>query len=175
MALSQTEELLDFVDANDQVIGQKSRSEIYAEKLNFRTVNGFVINSKGELYIPRRTAKQRIFPLCLDFSVAGHVKSGESYEEAFTRKAANELGVDVKDVNVRELGYLSPQDGVSSFMKVYEIHMNETPDYDRAEFSEHFWLTPTALLEKIANGDKAKSDLPLLISKFYNTELNTQI
>jgi len=75
------DEFLDLVDEDDNVIGQKKRSEVYAEHFsNFRVVNAFVINSKGEILIPRRTADKRIFPLCLDMSMGGHVESGESYE-----------------------------------------------------------------------------------------------
>ncbi|MDZ4286214.1 MAG: NUDIX hydrolase, partial [Candidatus Sungbacteria bacterium] len=64
------DEFLDIVDENDNVIGTKKRSEVYAEHLsNFRVVNAFVRNSKGELWIPRRSADKRIFPLCLDMSM----------------------------------------------------------------------------------------------------------
>lgn len=57
-----SEEILDLVNENDEVIGSKSRSDIYAEGLkNFRVVNAFVINSKGKLWIPRRAANKRLF------------------------------------------------------------------------------------------------------------------
>ena len=79
--ISISDEFLDLVDENDNVIGQKRWSEVYAEHFsNFRVVNAFVINSKGEIWIPRRSAHKRIFPLCLDMSMGGHVESGESYE-----------------------------------------------------------------------------------------------
>ena len=65
------EEYLDLVDENDTVIGKKLRSEIYAEGLlNFRVINVFLINSKGQIWIPRRTASKAIFPSALDFSAA---------------------------------------------------------------------------------------------------------
>lgn len=42
------DENLDLVDENDNVIGQKKRSEIYAENFsNFRVINVFIINSQG--------------------------------------------------------------------------------------------------------------------------------
>lgn len=64
------DEYLNLVDENDNVIGKKKRSEVYAEHLsNFRVVNVFVVNLKGEIWIPRRGPNKRIFPLCLDMNM----------------------------------------------------------------------------------------------------------
>lgn len=49
-----------------------------------------MINSQGQFWIPRRTFDKKIFPGGLDFSVGGHVKSGESDETAFRREAVEE-------------------------------------------------------------------------------------
>lgn len=150
------DEYLDLVDENDNVVGKKKRSEVYAKNLsNFRVVNAFVVNSKGEIWIPRRAANKRIFPLCLDMSMGGHVESGESYEDTLKRETKEELNIDTDKVPVRSLGHLTPQkDGVSAYMKVYEIKMDETPNYNKSDFVEYFWLTPKALFERIANGEK---------------------
>lgn len=163
------DEFLDFVDENDNVVAKKKRSEVYAEHLsNFRVVNAFVVNSKREIWIPRRTQNKSIFPLCLDMSMGGHVESGENYEDTFKREIKEELNIDTDKVQVRLLGYLTPQkDGVSAYMNVYEIKMDETPDYNKNDFVEYFWLTPKALFERIASGDKTKDDLPKLVKIFY--------
>ncbi len=162
------DEDLDLVDENDVVIGKKLRSEVYAENLsNFRVVNAFVINSNGEMWIPRRSADKRVFPSCLDMSMGGHVESGETYDETFKRETAEELNIDVDKVEHKFLGHLSPQvDGVSANMNLYEIKLDEVPNYNANDFTEYFWLKPEAVLEKLESGDKAKSDLPRLI-KFY--------
>ena len=163
------DEYLDLVDENDKIIDKKKRSEVYAGNLsNFRVVNAFVINSKGEIWIPRRAANKRIFPLCLDMSMGGHVESGESYEDTLKRETEEELNIDTDKIPVRFLGQLTPQkDGVSAYMKVYEIKMDEPPDYNKNDFVEYFWLTPKALFERIIQGDKTKSDLPKLVKIFY--------
>ncbi len=163
------DEYLDIVDENDNVIGKKKRSEIYAEHLfNFRVVNAFVVNSKGEIWIPRRTADKTIFPSCLDMSMGGHVESGESYEDTLKRETQEELNIDIDKIPCRLLGHLTPQkDNVSAHMNVYEIKMNETPNYNKNDFVEYFWLTPKALFERIANGEKTKGDLPKLVKIFY--------
>ncbi|MEK7193387.1 MAG: NUDIX hydrolase [Patescibacteria group bacterium] len=163
------DEYLDLVDENDNIVGKKRRSEIYAEHLtNFRVVNVFIMNSKGEIWIPRRTANKRIFPLCLDMSMGGHVESGETYEDALGREAQEELNIDISRVSPRFLGHLTPhKDGVSAYMKVYEIKMDAAPDYNKNDFAEYFWFTPRTVLEHIEQGDQAKEDLPKLIKIFY--------
>lgn len=169
MQPSESDEWLDLVDEHDQVIGKKTRSQVYAEGLtNFRVINVFLINSKGELWIPRRTANKRICPLALDMSVGGHVSSGESYEETLIRETKEEIDIDLQSVPFRELGHLTPHEhGMSAFQKVYEISYEEVPGYNRDDFIEYFWLTPQAFFARLAAGDRSKDDLPKLIKIFY--------
>lgn len=163
------DEYLDLVDEQDNVIGKKKRSEIYAEKLtNFHVVNVFIVNSKKEIWIPRRSANKRIFPLCLDMSMGGHVESGETYEDALKRELKEELNLNLNDIEYKFLGHLTPlKDIVSAFMNVYQIKMDETPNYNKNDFIEYFWLTPQMFFERLKNGDKSKDDLPKLIQIFY--------
>lgn len=159
------DEFLDIVDQNDKVIGQKLRSEIYSQKLsNFRVVNAFLINEKGQLWIPRRCANKRIFPLCLDASMGGHVSSGETYEEAFKRELMEELNIDSNLVPYKHIGNLNPhQHNTSAFMQVYLIHTNNVPNYNTSDFIEYLWLKPDALLSRLKTGDKSKDDLPKIV------------
>jgi isopentenyl-diphosphate delta-isomerase len=163
------DEILDIVNTEDVVIGQKKRSEIYQQgAVNFRVVNAFLINSQGEIWIPRRTSHKKIFPLCLDVSVGGHVETGESYEDAFQRELKEELNLELDDINWRLLGYLTPyKHDVSAFMKVYEIYTDITPNYNRNDFIESFWFKPEMLYQQIQHGEPAKNDLPKLIHRFY--------
>lgn len=167
------DEYLDLVNEKDEVIGKKLRSEVYAENLsNFRVVNCFLRNSEGKLWIPRRTAKKRIFPLCLDVSMGGHVESGESYDEAFKRELGEELHLDADTVHWRVLGNLNPiEHSVSAYMRVYEIETDEAPDFNPDDFTEYFWLTPQALFLKISQGEKTKEDLPKLVKSFYSSKI----
>ena len=166
------EEWLDLVDENDQVVEKKLRSEVYAQGLNnFRVVNAFVKNSKGELWIPRRSAHKSIFPLCLDISAAGHVSSGETYEEALHREVAEELNLDLTKIPYTLLGKVSPEQGFSAFEQVYEILTDEVPDYNKDDFIEYFWFTPAEFRKHYFSGEKVKGDLPLLIRKFYGANL----
>ncbi len=163
------DEYLDLVDEHDHVIGKKKRSEVYAQRLsNFRVVNLFLINSKGQIWIPRRAADKRVFPLGLDMSMGGHVESGESYDQTLKREAQEELNINTDTKKIKMLGHLTPHtDGVSAFMNVYELMSEIAPDYNTKDFTEYFWLTPKELFERIAQGELTKGDLPLLVKKFY--------
>lgn len=164
------DELLDLVDANDNVIGQKPRSQVYSEQLsNFRAINVFIVNSRGELWIPRRTAHKKMFPLGLDMSTGGHVESGEDYDTAFRREVMEELNIDIDRVDHRLIGYCTPhQHGTAAFSKIYEIRSDETPVYNPDDFVEAFWITPQELLERIEQGEVAKGDLPILVKMLYS-------
>lgn len=166
---SMQDEYLDLVNEKDEVIGKKWRSEVYAEGLsNFRVINCFLVNSEGKLWIPRRTAAKRLFPSCLDVSMGGHVESGEDYDFSFKRELAEELNIDADTTPWKMIGHLSSiEDGVSAFMNVYEIQTDEVPNFNPDDFTEYYWLTPEELLQRIADGDGAKGDLPKLVRKFY--------
>ncbi len=164
----QTEEILDLVNENDEIIGSLPRSEVYAQNLhNFRVINCFIKNSEGKLWIPRRQAHKRIFPNALDMSCGGHVSSGETYDIAFAKEMSEELNIDVSKVTYSVLGTMTPKDGVGAFMTVYEIISDTVPTYNEDDYSGYEWLSPAEILERLASGDTSKDDLPVLIKKFY--------
>lgn len=167
----EADEWLDLVDRDDQVIGRIGRAEAWEKRLPVRGINAFLVNSRGELWIPRRTLTQRMFPGCLDMSVGGHVESGEDYLTAFKRETREELNVDIEAAVWRELGYFTPADGLNIFMRVYEIRTGTTPDFNPDDFTGAEWLTPRVLLERIEAGDPAKGDLAQLVRLCYGEQL----
>lgn len=166
------EELLDIVNEQDEIIGVLPRSVVHEKGMrNFRVVNLFIQNSEGKLWIPRRQMSKRLAPGALDFSMGGHVDSGESYDEAFRRETQEELGIDTDAVPWTMVGKLTPhEDAVYTFEQVYLMHSDTVPEYNPTDFSEWFWLTPKEVLERIAQGEKAKSDLSLVVRYCFPTQ-----
>lgn len=159
------EELLDIVDHNDHIIGQKYRSEVYAQNLsNFRVINAFLINDNKEIWIPRRSFRKKLFPLCLDASVGGHVAAGETYDQAFARELQEEINLDITQTSHHLLAKLTPQQhGVSAFMHVYLIFTNQTPAYNTDDFVSSAWYPISELQKLVAAGEPMKGDLPKLL------------
>lgn len=135
---------------------------------NFRVVNAFIRNTKGELWIPRRASTKKLFPLCLDMSVGGHVTYGESYEESFERETLEEVGIDIAKTGCVLLGHFSPfEHNLSAWMKVWEIRADEVPLWNQSDFTEWIWIAPEALRQRIHDGEKVKRDLLQLIDLAY--------
>lgn len=159
------EEFLDLVDDTDVVIGTISRRDVYAQGLkNYRVVHAFIKNSQGQLWIPRRVATKKLYPNALDFSIAGHVEAGETYEEALLKEAREEVRLELSPADYTEIGYFNPHhDAVGVFQKVYLILSDETPQYDTAEFQSSEWLYPGEIIERFAAGEVMKDDIPKLV------------
>ncbi|MFF9921567.1 NUDIX domain-containing protein [Streptomyces globisporus] len=91
--MTPSDEILDIVDENDEVIGQAPRGEATARRLRHRCVFIEVRDAEGRAFVHRRTATKLVFPSHYDMFVGGVVGAGESYEEAALREAEEELGV----------------------------------------------------------------------------------
>jgi isopentenyldiphosphate isomerase len=81
-------ELFDVVDDRDTVIGTTDKKAAHMSGALHRVVAVFVFTQSGELYIQEHTRDGK-----WDHSVGGHVKKGESYDEAAVREAQEELGI----------------------------------------------------------------------------------
>lgn len=168
-------EIVDLVSDDDlRVIGSIDRERLYEERRsNFRVVNALIVNDNNQIWVPRRHASKKLFPGALDTSVGGHVKSGESYFDAFIRESLEETNIDPRTVPFKFLMKLTPQkNDVSAFMHLYLIYYNKEISYNSVDFQAYYWLSPQEILQKIENGDSAKSDLIKIITEYLSYEKN---
>jgi len=165
------EEILDLVDHNDCVIKTIPLSLAYQQNLcsQIRSVWLIIKNDEGKLWIPRRSFNVERLPGYLDGSVAGHVRSGETYEQALLREVQEEIGYNLQFHEYRLLGKLTPNEHKSfSFASVYEYVTKQAPEnWNRHDIGEWYWMSPQEIIDRCQNGEKAKSILPLIIEYFY--------
>ena len=88
-----SEELVDIVDKDDNVLYQCTRKEMRAQVLRHRAVFIAVVNSAGELLIHQRSEMKDLWPSWWDLTVGGVVSAGESYDAAALRELDEEVGI----------------------------------------------------------------------------------
>lgn len=93
-----TKEYLDIVDEDDNVIGKGTRKSVHERHQIHRGIHVFVINDKGEILIQQRAFMKDDRPGYFDTSVGAQVLSGESYRQAASREAKEEIGIEVSDL-----------------------------------------------------------------------------
>ena len=91
--MGSAEELVIIVDAANNEIGAVQRREMRAGRLTHRATYILVFNSKGQLYVQKRTLNKDVYPGYYDVAAGGVVLAGETYEEGARRELAEELGI----------------------------------------------------------------------------------
>lgn len=162
-------EVLDLVDENDQVIGVITRDQVNSLAVSDR--NGYVrasdlflINDKGEFWVPRRTAHKSLFPNSLDFSVGGHVESGEDYLTTMIRETEEEIGLKLKAEDFILID-IQRIDESRYFDALYIYKTNDAQNYNLDDFQSAEWLAPQALIEKLDAGAPAKTNMRSAIER----------
>ncbi len=156
------DELLDLVDRNDKVIGTILRSDydkLVSEKLGYiRAVEMLIQNDEGKLWIPKRTAHKKIAPNGLDYSMGGHVSSGETYIESGLREIKEELNLTLTAKDLHFVHKFAPT-ALPYFRTLFIYKSNVAPNYNPEDYTTAFWLTPREILEKINSGVAAKDSM----------------
>jgi 16S rRNA (adenine1518-N6/adenine1519-N6)-dimethyltransferase len=81
------------VDEYDRVVATAPRQEVHGNNLRHRAVHILIFNEAGEVFLQKRSRGKDRHPLRWDSSAAGHVDSGEEYDQAAHRELHEELGI----------------------------------------------------------------------------------
>jgi len=133
-------EYFPLVDEDGNVIGKASRQECHAGTfLLHPVVHLHVFNSKGELFLQKRSETKDIQPGKWDTSVGGHVDYGEETMHALYREAREELGIEIADP-VFLYRYVFRSDVETELVNTYYVICDEPIHCDPVEISEgRFW------------------------------------
>lgn len=105
------------VDKDDRVVGVTNKEEAHRLGYIHRVVAVFVFDKDGKLYAQEHIISNN----ALDHSIGGHVRRGESYDEAAAREAHEELGIN--DPLTRVTTFLSQAD----FKHMFTIYETTPP------------------------------------------------
>ena len=159
-------ELLDIVDENDNVIGQKERDACLKEKLLHRAIHVFVFNSKGDLLLQKRSSQKKTYPGLWTSSCSGHVSSKQTYEEAAVRELKEELGINVASLEeVEKFKDLNPID--MEIAKLFKVFHEGPFDFSKDEVNEVKFVPLGKLKEDMKKSpEKYTPDFALALSIF---------
>ena len=88
-----SEEIFDVVNERDEVIDRQPRHEVHRLGLKHRATHVLVFNSRGEVFLQKRSWKKDRQPGVWDSSASGHVDSGEDYDACAIRELREEIGL----------------------------------------------------------------------------------
>jgi isopentenyldiphosphate isomerase len=138
-----SEEIFDVCNERDEIIGQKPRREVHRLGLRHRAVHVMVFNSRGELFLQKRSMKKDCFPGKWDSSASGHLDCGEEYDACAVRELGEELGLKVT-ASLERLFKIDacPQTGWE-FIWIYRCHAEGPFTLQSEEIEEGEWFAPT--------------------------------
>ncbi|MGB0777829.1 MAG: NUDIX hydrolase [Flavobacteriaceae bacterium] len=99
------DEWIDLVDSKNQICGKALKSEAHRRGLAHRSIHLWLCNENfTELIIQKRSINKDSYPGLWDVSVAGHISTGENPSQAAFREAQEELGIQMKEQDLKFLG-----------------------------------------------------------------------
>jgi len=145
-----SEEIFDVVNERDEVIGRAPRREVHARGLRHRAVHVLVFNSRGEVFLQKRSMLKDTAKGKWDSSSSGHVDSGEDYDACAVRELGEEIGLVVARPPRRlfKLEACAETDG--EFCRVYRCESEGPFTLQAEEIQCGGWFAPAAVTRWVA-------------------------
>ena len=154
------EEKFDVLKENGEYEGRiESRDDCHKYGFWHKAVAMFMINSKGQVLLQKRSANKKLWPNMWDMTAGGHVLAGEFGFEAIIREIKEELGIDIGKNDITFIG-----SAISTKIKndIINKHFNEyyiiNKDLDETtlklqteEVSDVKWFDKEEVVKRIKN------------------------
>ena len=138
-------EYFDVVNSEDQVIDCKTRAEVHRDNLLHRSVHAIVMNDNNEVFLQLRAPHRDNNPNLWDSSVAGHLQSGETYDQAMVREVQEEIGIQLNSTPQRLFKLQASAQTDYEFCWIYRFVHNGPFEIDTHEAVEGRWFHTTEL------------------------------
>lgn len=150
-------EYIDIYDEFNNPTGEiKERAKAHKDGNFHRTAHIWIINNKNELLLQKRSPTKKSHPNCWDISGAGHILAGETVIEGAIRELKEELGLKVKENDLKFISIVKttddPEEQVFSYVYLLESN-NDIEDYkfEDKEVSEVKYVYFEDLERMVAN------------------------
>ncbi|MEK7164065.1 MAG: NUDIX domain-containing protein [Patescibacteria group bacterium] len=167
------DEIVDVVNEKDEVVGQSTKGVVNSDpSFVHREIGVLIYNSQGKILIQQRSAKKTMYPLWWIMSVAGHVKSGQTYEQTAHMELQEELGFDTNLVfyHKEKLSYPDETHFASGFLG--KIPDGITIKVDPTEIEDVRFVSEHELEGMVKKGDKIDQYSLKDFRKFFGGEFD---
>lgn len=137
-----SEEIFDVVNERDEVIDRKPRREVHRLGLKHRATHVLVFNSRGEVFLQKRSMKKDRQPGLWDSSASGHVDSGEDYDECAMRELHEEIGLIVPQPLERLFKINACEETDGEFVWIYRCQHDGPFELNPDEIDNGGWFAP---------------------------------
>lgn len=178
------EEFFDVLNERGEYIGKiESRNNCHTKGLWHKAVAMFIINSKGQVLLQKRSANKKMWPNMWDITAGGHVLAGEFGFQSIIREAEEELGI---SLNKNDITFVGSSISTNVQGDIVNNHFNEfyivnkdidetTSKLQEEEVSEVKWVDKNEIIERIkdnCNGITAKEGCWEYLIKYYDWKEN---
>ncbi len=154
------------VDEKGMIIGKATRNEVHRGPGKLHPViHLHIINSKGEIYLQKRSMHKDTQPGKWDTSVGGHVDLGETIEQALLRETAEELNITgIRPIPLVQYKWETEIESelVFSFRALY----NAIPVFNKQEIDEGRFWTISEIRKNLGTGiftPNFENEVPVLL------------
>ncbi len=162
------EEIFDIVNERDEVIGKKLRREVHRDGDKHRAVHVLIFNSRGEVFLQKRSMSKDTFPGAWDSSSSGHLDSGENYDDCAIREVREELGVKLNCAPQRLFKIDACDETGQEFVWIYRCEHEGPFVLHPEEIETGGWFAPEEISKWMAERPNEFASALILIWKNFN-------
>src|SRR5262245_40051256 len=137
-----SEEIFDVCNERDEIISQKTRQEVHRLGLRHRAVHVLVFNSRGDVFLQKRSMKKDCFPGKWDSSASGHLDCGEDYDACAVRELREELGLEASSTPERLFKIDACPETGQEFVWIYRCQAEGPFTLQAEEIEQGAWFAP---------------------------------
>lgn len=154
------EEYFDILDEKGAYTGKvETRDKCHKEGLWHKAVVVFILNSKRQVLLQKRSANKKMWPNMWDVTAGGHVLAGEFGFQSIIRECKEELGIELKKEEITFIGASISKnikgEIINKHFNEYYIANREVDEtklqLQQEEVSEVKWINKEDIIEKINN------------------------
>ena len=168
------EEYFDVLNEKGEYTGRtETREKCHKEGLWHKAVVAFIINSKEQVLLQKRSPNKKMWPNMWDIGVGGSALEGESPQDAAHRETGEEIGYDMCFDDRRAFVTSNHGSCFDDFFVVnQDLDINKlTPQPE--EVSELMWADEAEILSMIDRGEFVPYNKSLISFLFSTHDKNT--